>query len=138
MADLRKDGCCNIRQPHPVGKFDGTNGSRPATRRASKLMVVASVETAIGPLQFTTIGQSARTLLALVAAGPKGVTALEASSWGFRLAAYTHSLIHEYGLHIVTAREGHPGGWHGRHILLDRVTIVNVSNPVGKERKAAA
>ena len=108
----------------------------PMTRR--KLAVTALVH--IGPVtrQITVTGQNARSVLALVAAGPKGCTALEVSSWALRFAAYTHSLIHEYGLNIVTEREEHPGGWHGRHILLDRVTIVSITDGAARRKPQAA
>ncbi len=69
-------------------------------------------------------GQEARALLALVAAGSRGVTALECSSWAFRLAAYCHALRKRYALSIRTERERHPGGWHGRHVLDSCVEIL--------------
>ena len=87
--------------------------------------------------QITVTGQNARSLLALVAAGPKGCTALEVSTWALRFAAYTHLLIHRFGLNIQTKWEDHPGGRHGRHVLLDRVTIVSVTDGAAR-RKAAA
>ena len=55
-------------------------------------------------------GQTARTLKALVDAGPRGITALEVSSWALRLAAYCHDLIHLHGLEITTEREAHEEG----------------------------
>lgn len=73
---------------------------------------------------FEVRGQTARALLALVAAGPRGVTALECGAWAFRLAAYCHDLRRRHGLDIATQREPHPGGWHGRHILWSAVEIV--------------
>jgi hypothetical protein len=73
---------------------------------------------AIGPDgRFMVTGQTARALVALVKAGPAGVTALELSSWALRLSAYIHRLRHENGLAIVTERERHDGGWHGRFVL---------------------
>ncbi len=66
---------------------------------------------------ITVKGQTARALLALVEAGPKGVTAIEAATWAYRLAAYCHDLRRKHGLSIRTDRESHPGGWHGRHVL---------------------
>ena len=68
-------------------------------------------------------GQTAKALLALVEAGPKGVTALEAATWAYRLAAYCHDLRRKHGLTIRTDRESHPGGWHGRHVLESDVRI---------------
>jgi hypothetical protein len=71
-------------------------------------------------------GQEAKAPLALVEAGPRGVTALECGAWAFRLAAYAHSLRKRFGLAIATLREPHPGGWHGRHVLASRVEILSV------------
>lgn len=71
-------------------------------------------------------GQQGKALLALAAAGARGVTALECAGWAYRLAAYAHSLRKRCGLVIETVREGHPGGWHGRHVLRSRVEIVSV------------
>ena len=61
--------------------------------------------------------QPRRALTALISAGSKGVTALELSSWAYRLDAYVHTLRHAYGLAIETLREPHDGGWHGRYVL---------------------
>ena len=55
----------------------------------------------------------AKALIALVCGGDRGVTALEAATWAYRLAAYCHELRTRYGLAIRTDREEHPGGWHG-------------------------
>ena len=71
-------------------------------------------------------GQAAKALLALVAAGPRGCTALEVATWAYRFAAYCHELRHEHGLAIRTDREEHPGGWHGRHVLETPVEILCV------------
>lgn len=71
-------------------------------------------------------GQTARALLALVAAGRRGVTALECSTWAHRLAAYCYDLRRDHGLAIRCDREEHPGGWHGRHVLETAVEIVTV------------
>lgn len=71
----------------------------------------------------TVIGQTARSLLALREAGQRGCTALEVSSWSFRFAAYCHDLS-KLGLAIVTDRESHSGGWHGRHRLVSPATII--------------
>lgn len=68
--------------------------------------------------------QDSRTLLALVRADSKGVTALEMSSWAYRLGAYVHRLRHDYGLAIETLREPHEGGWHGRYVLHTPCRIV--------------
>jgi len=69
-------------------------------------------------------GQSAKALVALIEAGPKGVTAFEVASWAYRFAAYCHDLRKNYGLNIETLREAHPGGWHGRHVLRTPVKIL--------------
>ena len=61
--------------------------------------------------------QPRRALAALINAGSQGITALEISSWAYRLGAYVHILRHDYGLAIETLREPHDGGWHGRYVL---------------------
>lgn len=66
--------------------------------------------------RITVGGQELRTLLALVAAGSRGVAAQEVSSWAYRLAAYCHRL-RRYGLVISTSSEPHGGGWHARYRL---------------------
>lgn len=82
--------------------------------------------------RFEVRGQTAKALAALVDAGDKGVTALDVSTWAYRFAAYCFDLRTKHGLEIVTLREDHPGGWHGRHALRTPVRIVSV------ERKEAA
>ena len=81
---------------------------------------------ALGPdsQPFTVSGQTAKTLKALVAAGGKGVTALECGAWAFRLAAYV-AVLRKLGLAIETMRERHNdwGDWHGRYVLHSSVTI---------------
>lgn len=80
--------------------------------------------TAIGPEgAFTVTGQVAKALAALVAAGNRGVTALEVATWAYRLGAYVHTLRHQHGLAIETRREPHEGGWHGRYVLRSPVTL---------------
>ena len=74
-----------------------------------------------GP-QVIATGQTAKALRALVLAGKGGVTALEVSTWAYRFAAYCHDL-RKKGLDIETLREGHEGGWHGRHVLLTDVRL---------------
>lgn len=68
----------------------------------------------------------ARTVIALTLAGHEGVTALEMSSWAFRLGAYVYTLKHRYGLDIQTLREEHPHGWHGRYVLHTPVEVLDV------------
>ncbi len=72
---------------------------------------------------ITVKGQTAKALVALVEAGPRGVTALEAATRAYRLAAYCHDLRRKHGLSIRTDKESHPGGWHGRHVLESDVRI---------------
>jgi hypothetical protein len=98
---------------------------------ASRINVRAAVMRDSAERIIVTTGQEARALLALIAAGTRGVTAQEVSSWAYRFAAYCHSLRRK-GLAIVTIREEHPGGWHGRHLLLDRVRLLD-----GAESEAA-
>jgi hypothetical protein len=97
-----------------------------------RLTVHARATTRERTWEFVVIGQTARTLLALVESRPGGCTALEVSAWALRFAAYCHDLKHKHGLDIVTEREDHPGGWHGRHILMTDVTILYVGG-IGKE-----
>ena len=80
------------------------------------------------PKQYEIKGRSAQTLLALVQSGSRGVTALELSSWALRLAAYVHELRQGYGMDIVTQREEHEGGWHGRYVLHTPVEILDIKN----------
>ncbi len=80
---------------------------------------------AVGPHgPFTVKGQTGRSLKALVAAGEKGVTALEVTCWALRFSAYCFDLRHKHGLIIDTLREDHEGGWHGRHVLRSPVTLM--------------
>lgn len=91
------------------------------TRRTEVLF-----ERLIDGRRFEVRGQTARTLLALVEAGDRGVTALEVSSWALRLAAYAFDLRRNFDLDVATLREEHPNGWHGRHVLRTPVRIVRV------------
>ena len=75
-----------------------------------------TVETPAGRIAIRA-RQPRRALSALINAGSQGVTALELSSWAYRLGAYVHTLRHDYGLAIETLREPHDGGWHGRYVL---------------------
>lgn len=78
------------------------------------------------PVDFYVSGQTARTLAALVAANSKGITALEVSSWAYRLGAYIYILRRKYGLNIVMRKEKHIGGWHGRYMLETPLEIQSV------------
>lgn len=70
-------------------------------------------------------GKVAKSLTALIMSGNSGITALEVSSWAFRLAAYIHILRTKYDIDIVTIDEPHDGGIHGRYILKDKVDIIH-------------
>ena len=94
-----------------------------------KLYVEAVAHSPEGDRPFIVRGQSARTLVALVAAGDQGTTAAAESCWAYRLAAYCHELRTRHALAIRTEREEHPGGWHGRHVLETPVTIRFVADP---------
>lgn len=83
--------------------------------------------------RFSVTGQTAKALLALIEAGPRGITALEADAWAYRLAAYCHVLRQRHGLSIRTEREPHPGGWHGRYVL---ETPVQIDAVTGREEAA--
>lgn len=91
---------------------------------ASTLVIVAAVIEPNGERTIRTTGQTAKALRELVSRGAAGLTALEADTWAFRLAAYCHDLRRKHGLAIETVREVHPGGWHGRHVLRTPVRIV--------------
>jgi hypothetical protein len=96
-----------------------------------RFSVIARTWDAGVPRDFEMTGQTARTLLALLEAGARGVTALECSTWAFRLAAYCYDLRRDHGLAICCDREEHPGGWHGRHVLETPVEIVTVETAEG-------
>jgi hypothetical protein len=75
---------------------------------SGKLTVTAIVCDGGEAREIRARGQEAKALLALVEAGPRGVTALECGAWAFRLAAYAQSLRKRFGLAIATEREAHP------------------------------
>lgn len=101
-----------------------------------RMILKASVMDGDGQRYITVRGQTAKTLKALVEAGPSGVTALEVSTWALRLAAYCHDLRRWHCLDIVTQRESHPHGWHGRHVLVTPVKIDSIED--GNEQGVAA
>lgn len=82
-----------------------------------KMILKAEMRTPEGLQTFQVIGRPAQTLEALIESNTAGITALEMSSWAFRLGAYVHILRHDYGLNIETLREPHDGGWHARYVL---------------------
>lgn len=100
----------------PVKRTQCTNSLSPKKWHERKSVLE------IGEQKFVISGQKLSTLLALIAAGPRGITALEVSSWAYRLAAYCHELK-RLGVPIVTAREPHEGGWHGRYRLEGKVKL---------------
>jgi hypothetical protein len=79
-------------------------------------------------ISFKICGQNCKTLIALIEAKEKGITALEVSSWAFRLAAYIHILRSQFNLEISTTDESHKNGFHARYHLLDEVKILEVLN----------
>lgn len=90
-----------------------------------------------GRRDIAVVGRYAQTLRALVEAGPKGVTALEMSSWALRLGHYIYILRHRDGLNIETINEAHDGdypGTHGRYVLHSQVELIESADP---ERRAA-
>jgi hypothetical protein len=107
--------------PPGVASFCGFSELEPHKRKPAgrKLKL-----TAIGPNgAFIVGGQTAKALRALVAAGPRGVTAQEVAEWAYRFSAYCFDLRRKHGLEIETLHEIHPGGWHGRHVLRSVVTL---------------
>ncbi len=54
---------------------------------SSRQVIHATVGELGGCRSITVKGQTAKALQALVEAGPRGVTALEAATWAFRFAA---------------------------------------------------
>jgi hypothetical protein len=71
------------------------------------------------------VGREAETLVALVRAGPRGITSLDAfrAGWAVRLAAYVRDL-RLMGVPIRTARESHAGGSHARYSLEARIDLL--------------
>jgi hypothetical protein len=96
-----------------------------------RVSVIARAWNAGAPREFKTTGQAARVLLALVAAGERGATALECSTWAYRLAAYCHDLRRDHGLAIRCDREEHRGGWYGCYVLETPVEVVTVESVEG-------
>ena len=74
-------------------------------------------------------GRIGQTLKALVAAGPKGVTALDLANWAVRLSHYIWVLRRRHGLDIATFEESHGGdypGRHGKYVLKSTVQLIDV------------
>jgi len=98
-------------------KFNSNN-------RNKKLTATFSLQKSSATKTITLKGQTAKTLIALIKAKQKGCTALEISSWALRLSGYIHILRTKYCLNIITKKEPHNGGFHGRYFLLDEVDIL--------------
>lgn len=77
-------------------------------------------------------GRPAQALLWLIHRGDKGITAQEVSSWALRLSAYIHILRRDYKIIIITIREKHDGGIHGRYVLKDVIELVEIITPPEK------
>jgi hypothetical protein len=101
--------------------IDNRNGASKAARFRVRFMIVGTTDQT-----QTVTGQEARTLLALHAAGPAGITALEISTWALRLSHYIFKLRGR-GLSIDMEREEHAGpvsGVHGRYRLQTPIEFV--------------
>jgi len=71
-------------------------------------------------------GQNAKTLLTLIKS-KHGLSTYDGYGSGLpRLSWYVCVLRHNYDINIITIREEHLGGWHGRYVLLDRVEVGKV------------
>ena len=79
---------------------------------------------------ITATGREAQTIVALVKAGPKGITSLETflAGWAVRLGAYIFDLK-AMGVPIRSTREPHNGGNHARYYLAGAVELVEVFEP---------
>jgi hypothetical protein len=107
--------------------------SKAKTRPFIKFRVTGS------PVVSNVVGQEARTLAALIAAGPSGVTAQDLSSWALRLAHYIMQ-IKRRGVAIEMSRELHGGnapGWHGLYTLKCQIEVIE-TNMTDKPRLAVA
>lgn len=104
--------------------------------KRTPLVVTFSVA---GGIQRTANGREAQSLVALVNAGGRGITSLETfkAGWAVRLGAYVHDLK-KMGVPIVTTREPHEGGSHGRYHLTGSVTLHSVTGGEVEQMKAVA
>ena len=84
-------------------------------------------------------GREAQTIVALVNAGPKGITSLDTfrAGWAVRLGAYIFDL-RQMGVPIETTREPHNGGNHARYRLTGQIEILSISDPAAAVERAAA
>ena len=93
----------------------------PHDQKSSKLSLTVTAN----HKTFTVKGKVAKTLEALIKSEKRGITALELSNtWALRLSEYISCLRHTHNLAIVTHKEMHEGGWHGRYELLTPVQII--------------
>ena len=94
--------------------------TKPPAHEKQKKLTVCFVDVERGYV-FCITGRQLRTLRALLDAGAKGITALDVSSWAYRLASYIYDLRHKHGLEIQTIEEPHDGGFHARYVLISKV-----------------
>jgi Helix-turn-helix domain len=100
--------------------------------------IKATIRVSDGPAIKLT-GREAQTIVALVEAGPKGITSLETflAGWAVRLGAYIFDLK-AMGVPIRATREPHDGGNHARYYLAGPVEIISVSDPNSAPSKGQA
>ena len=100
--------------------------------------IAAIFRIAGSPLQTAT-GREAQTIIALINAGPKGIISLETfqAGWAVRLGAYVFD-PKTMGVSIVTTREAHDGGKHGRYTRSGPVVLVLVSGSEAARSEVAA
>ena len=79
-----------------------------------------------GGILKTYTGREAQSLLALIEAGPRGITSLETfkAGWAVCPGAYIFDLK-KMGVQINTTREPHEGGNHSRNVPACSVHIVS-------------
>lgn len=106
---------------------------------AMKVRITATIRIGEGSA-ITVTGREAQTIIALVNAGPKGITSLDTfkAGWAVRLGAYVFDL-RGFGVPIETTREPHDGGNHARYRLAGPVTLLHVEGHESQstEREAA-
>lgn len=79
-------------------------------------------------------GREAQSILALVNAGPRGITSLDTfrAGWAARLSAYIFDLK-KMGVPIEATREPHDGGNHARYRLAAPIEIIHRSGDIDME-----
>lgn len=90
-----------------------------------------------GERTIRVVGQFARTLDALIAAGQAGTTSLEVSTWALRLSHYIFVLRKDHGLLIEMKREPHATGEHGRYFLRSEVRVIDRDFATARKRAVA-